>query len=423
LNGSRVGCGKFYHDPRFDFIDHIDAEEKLTGYESLVPPKLASLPRIETLTSEHLFIPRRSQTTRQTLTPHTMQLAINTVNPLKLVAKMHEHESFEPAAAQEKTAHTFPGAVHIQDAVPSTKFALNTYIQPPSPRTLVVWADGNGGKRLHDGPCTAAIGYHSPLSGGWEVHITVSHHPSWTEASLIAIHEAFRAAGTLADHIDHLIVFSNAQEVLANLEKSSDLSWGRDEALVERVQQAAKKLMVKDVQVDLHFVPNRTKIEGHRRVQKLSRKYKKKVLAVAPKALLEYDIDLPPIRLKHQQHKDAKEELEVLLRSCLGDAKAAGKVGPRSSLKHEWRFEARRLRREAKRDYRKMREREGKPLKPTDSEIAILRAQKRRPRKASGELKEGEEVTIDAEEKFLGLKDIYQELAGSSWEDRSGLKR
>ncbi|KAI4957211.1 hypothetical protein J4E86_005684 [Alternaria arbusti] len=336
-----------------------------------------------------------------------MQLAINTVNPLKLVAKMHEHESFEPAAAQEKTAHTFPGAVHIQDAVPSTKFALNTYIQPPSPRTLVVWADGNGG----------------PLSGGWEVHITVSHHPSWTEASLIAIHEAFRAAGTLADHINHLIVFSNAQEVLANLEKSSDLSWGRDEALVERVQQAAKKLIVKDVQVDLHFVPNRTKIEGHRRVQKLSRKYKKKVLAVAPKALLEYDIDLPPIRLKHQQHKDAKEELEVLLRSCLEDAKAAGKVGPRSSLKHEWKFEARRLRREAKRGYREMREREGKPLIPTDTERAILRAQKRRPGKASGELTEDEEVIIDAEEKILGWKDLYQELAGSSWEDRWALKK
>ncbi|KAI4605984.1 hypothetical protein J4E83_010250 [Alternaria metachromatica] len=352
-----------------------------------------------------------------------MQLAINTVNPLKLVAKMHEHESCEVAAAEEKTAHTFPGAVHIQDAAVAKDFALNTYIQPSYPRTLVVWADGNGGERLDDGPCTAAIGYHDPLSGEWEVHITVSHHPSWTEASLIAIQEAFRAAAAMADHIDHLIVFSNAKEVLANLGKSSDISWGRGEALVERVQQAAKKLMGKDVQVDLRFVPNRTKIEGHRRVQKLSRKYKKKVLTVAPKALLEYDIDLPPIRLKHQQHKDAKEELEVLLRSCLEDAKAAGKVGPRSSLKHEWRFEARRLRKEAKREYRKMREREGKPLKPTDSEIAILRAQKGRPRKASGELKEEEDITIDAEEKILEWKDIYQELAGSSWEDRRPLKK
>ncbi|KAI4657912.1 uncharacterized protein J4E78_006301 [Alternaria triticimaculans] len=329
-----------------------------------------------------------------------MQLAINTVKPLKLVAKMHENESFDPAVAQEETKSSFPGAIHIQNAVAATEFALNSYTQPTSLRALVIWADGNGGRR--DDPCTAAIGYHDPLSGEWEAHITVSHHPSWTEASLIAIQEAFRAAAAMADHIDHLIVFSNAQEVLANLEKSSDLSWGRDEALVERVQQAAKKLMVKDVQVDLHFVPNRTKIEGHRRVQKLSRKYKKKVLAVAPKALLEYDIDLPPIRLKHQQHKDAKEELEGLLRNCLEDAKAAGKVGPRSSLKHEWRFEARRLRREAKRDYRKMREREGKPLKPTDSEIAILRAQKRRLGKASGELTEDEEVIIDAEENILG---------------------
>ena len=375
------------------------------------------------MTSEHLFITRRSQTTRQSLTSHIVQLAINTVNPLKLVAKMHEHESFEPAATQEKTAHTFHGAIYIQDAAVAKDFALNTYTQPSYPRTLVVWADGNGGKRLDDGPCTAAIGYHDPLSGEWEAHITVSHHPSWIEASLIAIQEAFRAAATLADHIDHLVVFSNAQQVLMNLEKSSDISWVRDEVLVEGAQQGARKLKEKGMQVDLHFVPNRTKIEGHRRVQRLSRKYKKKVLAVAPKALLEYDIDFPPIRLKHQQHRDAKEELEVLLRSCLEDAKAAGKVGPRSSLKHEWRFEARRLRREAKRDYRKMREREGKPLKPTDSEIAILRAQKGRPRKASGELKEGEEITIDVGEKILGWKDIYQELAGSSWEDRRGLKR
>ncbi|KAI4926642.1 hypothetical protein J4E85_006936 [Alternaria conjuncta] len=334
---------------------------------------------------------------------------------------MQTHASSDPAVPQEETKSSFPGAIHIQDAVAATEFALNSYTQPPSPRTLVIWADGNGGRR--DDPCTAAIGYHDPLSRDWEVHITVSHHPSWIEASLIAIREAFCAAATLADHIDHLIVFSNAKEVLANLGKSSDISWGRGEALVERVQQAAKKLMGKDVQVDLRFVPNRTKIEGHRRVQKLSRKYKKKVLTVAPKALLEYDIDLPPIRLKHQQHKDAKEELEVLLRSCLEDAKAAGKVGPRSSLKHEWRFEARRLRREAKREYRKMREREGKPLKPTDSEIAILRAQKGRPRKASGELKEEEDITIDAEEKILEWKDIYQELAGSSWEDRRPLRK
>ncbi|KAI4645277.1 hypothetical protein J4E93_006077 [Alternaria ventricosa] len=235
--------------------------------------------------------------------------------------------------------------------------------------------------------------------------------------------EAFRAAATLADHIDHLIVFSNAQAVLANLEKSRDLSWGRHEALIERVQQVARKLKERGMQIDLHFVPNRTKIEGHRRVQRLSRKYKKKVMAVAPKELLEYDINFSPIRLKHQQPKDAKEELEVLLRSCLEDAKAAGKVGPRSSLKHEWRFEARRLRREAKIKYMRMREQEGKPLKPTDSERAILRAQKRRPRKASGELKEGEEVTIDVGEKIMEWKDIYQDLAGSSWEDRRGLKR
>ncbi|KAI4625539.1 hypothetical protein J4E80_002671 [Alternaria sp. BMP 0032] len=352
-----------------------------------------------------------------------MQLAINTVNPLKLVAKMHEHESFEPAAAQEKTAHTFPGAVHIQDAAVAKDFALNTYTQPSYPRTLVVWADGNGGKRLDDGPCTAAIGYHDPLSGEWEVHITVSHHPSWTEASLIAIQEAFRAAAAMADHVDHLIVFSNAQAVLANLGKSSDLLWGRDEALVESVQQVARKLKEKGMQVDLHFVPNRTKIEGHRRVQRLSRKYKKKVMAAAPKQLLEYDINFSPIRLKHQQHKNAKEELEVLLRSCLEDTKAAGKVGPRSSLKHEWRFEARRLRREAKIKYMRMREQEGKPLKPTNSERAILRAQKRRPRKAFGELTEDEEVIIDAEEKILGWKDIYRELAGSSWEDRRALKK
>ncbi|KAI4712669.1 hypothetical protein J4E89_002937 [Alternaria sp. Ai002NY15] len=352
-----------------------------------------------------------------------MQLAINTVHLPKLVAKMQAQEFFDSAAAQEKTAHTFPGAVHIQDAAVAKDFALNTYTQPSYPHTLVVWADGNGGMRLDDGPCTSAIGYHDPLSGEWEAHITVSHHPSWTEASLIAIQEAFRAAAAMADYIDHLIVFSNAQAVLANLEKSSDLSWGRDEVLVERVQQAAKKLMVKDVQVDLHFVPNRTKIEGHRRVHRLSRKYKKKVIVAAPKELLEYDIDFPPIRLKHQQHKDAKEELEVLLRNCLADAKAASKVGPRSSLKHEWRFEARRLRREAKIKYMRMREQEGKPLKPTDSERVILRAQKRRPRKAFGELKEEEDITIDAVEKILEWKDIYQELAGSSWEDRRGLKR
>ncbi|KAI4702107.1 hypothetical protein J4E81_002469 [Alternaria sp. BMP 2799] len=353
-----------------------------------------------------------------------MQLAINTVNPLKLVAKMQAQELSEPAAAQEKTAHTFPGAVHVQDAAVAKDFALNTYTQPSYPRTLVVWADGNGGKRLDDGPCTAAIGYHDPLSGEWEVHITVSHHPSWTEASLIAIQEACRAAATLADHVDHLIVFSNAQEVLTNLEKSRDLSWGRDEILVERVLQAARDLEELGIQIDLHFVPSRPYVvEGQKRVQRLSRKYKKKAMAVAPKALLEYDIYFLPIRLKHQQHKDAKEELEVLLRSCLEDAKAAGKVGPLSSLKHEWRFEARRLRREAKIKYMRMREQEGKPLKPTDSERAILRAQKRRPRKASGELKEEEDITIDAEERILEWKDIYQELASSSWEDRRGLKR
>ena len=337
---------------------------------------------------------------------------------------MHPHESFDFTAAQEKTEHTFPGAVHIQDAAVAKDFAFSTYTQPSYPRTLVVWADGNGGKRLDDGPCTAAIGYHDPSSGEWEAHITVSHHPSWIEASLIAIQEAFLAAATLADHIDHLIVFSNAQEVLTNLEKSRDLSWGRDKILVERVLQAARDLEELGMQIDLHFVPSRPYVvEGQKRVQRLSRKYKKKAMAVAPKALLEYDIEFPPIRLKHQQHKDTKEELEVLLRSCLEDAKAAGKVGPRSSLKHEWRFEARRLRREAKRDYRKMREREGKPLKPTDSEIAILRAQKRRLGKASGELTEDEEVIINAEENILGWKDIYQELAGRPWENRRPLKK
>ncbi|KAI4646535.1 uncharacterized protein J4E79_010598 [Alternaria viburni] len=351
-----------------------------------------------------------------------MQLAINTVDPLNLVAKMQAQELFDSATAQEKTAYTFHGAIHIQDAAVAKDFALNTYTQPSYPRTLVVWADGNGGKRLDDGPCTAAIGYHDPLSREWEVHITVSHRPSWIEASLIAIQEAFRAAATLADHIDHLIVFSNAQKVLANLEKSSDLSWGRDEALVERVQQAVRELKEQGMQVDLHFVPNRTRIEGHRRVQRLSRKYKKKVMAVAPKELLEYDINFCPIRLKHQQHKNAKEELEVLLRSCLEDAKVAGIVGPRSSLKHEWRFKARRLRKEAKREYKKMREREGKPLKPTDLERATLRTQKGRSRKAPGKT-ENEEFAIEAGEKILGWQDIYQELAGSSWEDRRGLKR
>ncbi|KAI4949122.1 hypothetical protein J4E91_005586 [Alternaria rosae] len=337
---------------------------------------------------------------------------------------MQAHASSDPFIAQEETRSSFPGVIHIQDAIAAKDFALNTYTQPSCPRTLVVWADGNGGKRLDDGPCTAAIGYHDPLSGEWEAHITVSHHPSWIEASLIAIQKAFRAAATLADHIDHLIVFSNAQAVLANIGKSRDLSWGRDEILVEMVLQTARDLKEWGMQIDLRFVPSRPYVvEGQKRVQRLSRNYKKKVMAAAPKELLEYDINFSPIILKHQQHKDAKKELEVLLRSCLEDAKAAGKVGPCSSLKHEWRFEARRLRREAKRGYREMRERKGKPLKPTALERVTLRARKRRLRKAPGELKEDEEFTIDAKEKILGWKDIYQELAGSSWEDRRLLKR
>ena len=318
----------------------------------LVLPKFASFSVLNF--DLQIFVhPQQRQTIRQSLLPHIAALLAAKLT--KVASTMQAHASSDPAVAQEETKSSFPGAIHIQDAVAATEFALNSYTQPPSPRTLVIWADGNGGKR--DDPCTAAIGYHDPLSGEWEAHITVSHHPSWTEATLISIQEAFRAAATLADHIDQLIVFSNAQEVLMKLEKSSDISWVRDEVLVEGVQQAARKLKERGMQVDLHFVPNRTKIEGHRRVGILSRNYKKKVLAVAPKELLEYDIDFPPIRLKHQQHKDAKEELEVLLRNCLEDAKVAGIIGPRSSLKHEWKFEAGRLRREAKREYRKRRER------------------------------------------------------------------
>jgi hypothetical protein len=224
-----------------------------------------------------------------------------------------------------ESLYPYPNQIHIQDRPTAKAFAETTSRQPTLPRTLTI--------------CAGAISYIHPLTITRTESVAVSHLSSSTTSEILAIWEAFRHAATLTEYFDNLTVFSDAQNALCMLLEDNS-SEAQD--LVRDIITWANRFYDEGIRVDLRWTPRNVHVEAQKRVDGLSRAYRRIAALVAPAEVLEFDVAFLPISFSPQPEIEAIGFLRGALRDVWDDALARGALGERKKVserkerKPEW---------------------------------------------------------------------------------------
>lgn len=233
--------------------------------------------------------------------------------------------------------YPFPHDITIDHKSNAATFAHEIYKQGAIPRCLVLWVDGSAASPAHDKLCSAAIGYHDPQSSEWREYVTISllNSGSSNEAELMAIQEGLRQACTLTDYFDRLLLFSDCQSMLQAIKNQSMFIFLREKHIVNDIFEHANAIYNLGIQTKLHWVPADAHIEGHERVDEVSREYRRLATGLWPKDLLKCDAALEPITIIPGSLASAREDLRVILRDHLGQVKEAKSSNKYSRQLHE----------------------------------------------------------------------------------------
>jgi hypothetical protein len=247
------------------------------------------------------------------------------------------HTSNTPEYTHE-SLYPYPNQIHTQDRPTAKAFAETTSRQPTLPRTLTIWADGSASP-IPNHPCAGAISYIHPLTITRTESVAISHLSSSTTSEILAIWEAFRHAASLTSHFDSLTVFSDVQNALCMLlvDNSSEA-----QDLVRDIIMWANRFYDEGIRVDLRWTPRDVHVEAQKRVDGLSRAYRRIAALVAPAEVLEFDVGFSPISFAPQPEVEAIGFLRGALRDVWEDALARGglrerkKVSEGKERKSEW---------------------------------------------------------------------------------------
>jgi hypothetical protein len=238
-----------------------------------------------------------------------------------------DHISNTPKYSQE-SLYPYPNQIHIQDRPTAKAFAESISHQPIPTSTLTIWADGSASP-IPNHPCAGAISYIHPLTYTRTESVAVSHLSSSTTSEILAIWEAFRHAASLTSHFDSLTVFSDAQNALYMLlvDNSSEA-----QDLIRDIIMWANRFYDEGIRVDLRWTPRDVHVEAQKRVDGLSRAYRRIAALVAPAEVLEFDVAFLPISFAPQPEIEAIGLLREALRDVWEDALARGAVGERKKV-------------------------------------------------------------------------------------------
>jgi hypothetical protein len=255
----------------------------------------------------------------------------------KKMSSSTAHISNAPEYSQE-SLYPYPNRIHIQDRPTAKAFAESISHQPIPTSTLTIWADGSASP-IPNHPCAGAISYIHPLTHTRTESVVVSHLSSSTTSEILAIWEAFRHAATLTEYFDNLTVFSDAQNALCMLlvDNSSEA-----QGLVLDITVWANRFYDEGIRVDLRWTPRDVHVEAQKRVDGLSRAYRRTAALVVPAEVLEFDVVFLPISFAPQPEVEAIGFLRETLRDVWDDALARGALGERKKVsegkerKSEW---------------------------------------------------------------------------------------
>jgi ribonuclease HI len=219
----------------------------------------------------------------------------------------------------------------------------------------VIWADGSASAKPCGEPCGGAITYISPQDSLQKELVTVSHLSSSNDAEILAIREAFRQVANLTVYFDKLAIFSDSQYALRAFQPDRRCETDTANGLLDDIVAYANGFYDQGIDVELHWVPHHLGIDAHERVDKLAKDYRKLALLVAPTALLEYEINFPPLTLLPQAREQAREDMRVLLRSLVDKAVAEGRLGESKRVRFGLAGEERRRKRRLRKAARKMK--------------------------------------------------------------------
>jgi ribonuclease HI len=264
-------------------------------------------------------------------------------NSIKKMSSPTAHISNTPEYSQE-SLYPYPNRIHIQDRPTARAFAESISHQPIPTSTLTIWADGSASP-IPNHPCAGAISYIHPLTHTRTESVAVNHLSSSTSSEILAIWEAFRHAATLTEYFDNLTVFSDAQNALCMLlvDNSSEA-----QGLVLDIIAWANRFYDEGIRVDLRWTPRDVHVEAQKRVDELSRAYRRMAASVVPAEVLEFDVAFLPISFAPQPEVEAIGFLGETLRDVWEDALARGAIGERKKASEgkELRVDFRRIERD-----------------------------------------------------------------------------
>lgn len=171
--------------------------------------------------------------------------------------------------------YPFPHSIFISPKPPARTFAHSIHHLGSISRTLTIWVDGSACLPPNSSslPCAGALLYIDPITQQWQEQITISNLSSPTNAKLVALCLASECAAKLTDHFDHMLVFTDSQQLLLVLKINKlEVVKNFDGLLFDRVLTLADTFVDAGIQVDLHGLPGRC-VEAHRRVDSAARKY------------------------------------------------------------------------------------------------------------------------------------------------------
>jgi hypothetical protein len=236
-----------------------------------------------------------------------------------------------------ESLYPFPEHIIIQDRSNATEYGCTIFEEGMIERRLVVWVDGSVGKyprtKKANRLATGVIKYLDFSSKTWKELVTFNTLKYGTayslEAEILAIHEAFRVACKLADHFDHLLVFSDCQSFLQGLKLQSKHERLSNRKLIPSFLTYANALYNEGITAELHWIPARS-MKGSNQADKLAKKFRRLEIKARADIILDqvtvdpssYDIDLSSSNID----PSTKELLrQVLLQSSLQIVRATPK--------------------------------------------------------------------------------------------------
>ncbi len=164
--------------------------------------------------------------------------------------------------------YSYAKSIRTKSKREATTFARTIYSQAPN-RTLAIWIHSTVSADLRNEPCAIAVGYNMPSTSAWNTQVTIVHYTTRNEAGLLAIGEALRVAisPTITEHVDSVLIFSDARHILKNMRMGSPFGLVKDRWLLEDICRLAGELDKNGVMLELHWVPIHARVEGHQRVR------------------------------------------------------------------------------------------------------------------------------------------------------------